>query len=220
MVAICRALKTNLLHFQTSPLFQPNKVNGKRILDFFSIINFDEIRPVLEVRSSNSLDSSFIEALQDMNIIHSVDLLKGEKPAYKSDILYTRLFGKGYHNIYQPLDSELKKVYRVASQGNFKKAVISMHSNRMYKDAARLKLYEETGDFPMVTKTTGAKSLAEVLKEDAKFPSTKKELVLNQGWKVIDLSKEERVRASYLLDKLSDMTYYDINEILKDLGGM
>jgi len=217
MAAVCSVLNAELLHFQTPPSFQPNKTNSKKIKDFFSSVDLGEIRPVLQVRSGSSPDSSFIEALRDLNIIHSVDLLKGEKPAYKSDTLYSRLFGKGYHNIYQPLDSELKEVDRVTSQGDFKKAVITMHSNRMYKDATRLLLYKETGNFPMVTKSTGINSLAEVLSEDAKFPSTKKELVLHQGWKVIDLTKEKRVRASNLLKNLPDKTYHNISEVLNAL---
>ena len=217
MVAICRALKAELLHFQMPPSFQPKKSNGKIISNFFSTINLCEIRPVLEIRSQDPMDSSFIEVLRELNIIHSVDLLKDELPAYNSDILYTRLFGKGFHNVYQPLDSELREVDRVASQDNHKKAVITMHSNRMFKDAARFLMYKETGDFPMVTTSIGVNSLVEVLKEDANFPSTKEQLIRHQGWKVIDLSKEERVRASELLGKLPDKTYYDINEIFESL---
>jgi uncharacterized protein YecE (DUF72 family) len=215
--AICRVLNAELLHFQTPPSFQPNKTNGKKINDFFSTIDLGEIRPILEIRSKDSLDSSLIKVLQELSIVHSVDLLKGEEPAYKSDILYTRLFGKGFHNIYQPLDSELREVDKVASQGNYKKAVITMHSNRMFKDAARFLIYKETGDFPMVTKSTGVESLAEVLSEDANFPSTKEQLVFHKGWKVIDWSREKRVRASELLTKLPDKTYYDINEIVEVL---
>lgn len=214
MVTICRVLGSELLHFQVPSTFIPNDSNAKKVVDFFSSADLDDVRPALEVRSKESFDSSFIRAMQDFNIIHSVDLLKGEEPAYKSDILYTRLFGKGPHNIYQPLDSELKEVDRVASKGNFKKAAITVHGNRMYKDAARLKLYKETGDFPMVTKSTGVNSLAEVLREDAKFPSTKAELVSHQGWKVIDLTKGKRVHASYLLNRLPDKAYNGINEIM------
>jgi uncharacterized protein YecE (DUF72 family) len=217
MIAICKVLNSEFLHFQTPPSFQPSKSNGKIIGDFFSTINLGEIRPIIEIRSQNPLDSNFAEVLRELNFVHSVDLLKGEEPTYRADLLYTRIFGKGFHNIYQPLDSELREVDRVASQGNHKKAVITMNSNRMFKDAARFLIYKETGDFPMVTKSTGVNSLAEVLSEDAKFPSTKKDLVDRQGWKVIDLSREERVRASHLLDKLPDKTYYSIDEIVEVL---
>lgn len=214
IVTICGVVKAEFLHFQAPPSFQPNKINAKKIKDFFSSTDFNNLRPALEIRSGDPLDPNFVSTLQGLNIIHSVDLLKGQKPVYKSDILYTRLFGKGCHNIYQPLDSELKEVYKTASKGGFKKAVITMHSNRMYKDAARLKLYKETGDFPMVTKSTGINSLAEVLREDARFPSTKGELVSHQGWKVIDLSTDKRVHASFLLNKLPEKTFNGINEIV------
>jgi hypothetical protein len=156
--------------------------------------------------------------MYDLNLIHCIDLLKGIEPAYRSDILYTRLFGKGTHNIYQPLDSELKQVAQIASKEGTKKAVITMHSNRMFKDAARFKIYKEKGEFPMVTKSTGLNSLAEVLREDAKFPSTKTELLDHQGWKLIDLTSQERVRASDLLQKLPEKTYYRISDIVQLLG--
>ena len=156
--------------------------------------------------------------IQDLNIIHCVDLLKGIKPAFQSDILYTRLFGKGHHNIYQPLDSELKKIDKAASKEGIKKAVITMHSNRMFKDAARFKIYKETGEFPMVTKSTGIHSLTEVLKEDARFPSNKTELLNHQGWKIIDLTPNKRVHASNLLQKLPEKTNNTIDNIVQTFG--
>jgi hypothetical protein len=156
--------------------------------------------------------------LQDLNIIHCVDLLKVKEPAYLNDILYTRLFGKGHHNVYQPLDSELKQIYETTSQEDVKKAVVTSHSVRMFKDAARFKIYKETGEFPMVTKSTGIDSLIEVLKEDARFPSNKNELINHLGWKVIDLTPKKRVHASDLLQKLPEKTYYDIDDIVQMLG--
>ena len=60
-----------------------------------------------------------------------------------------------------------------------------MHSNRVFKDAARFRIYKETGEFPMVTKSSGVDYLAEVLREDAKFPSSKTELVNHRGWKIM-----------------------------------
>src|SRR4030065_255060 len=59
------------------------------------------------------------------NMIHSVDLSKGEKPAYETDILYTRLFGKGTHNIYQPTDQELEEVDRKAAVSKSEKIVMN-----------------------------------------------------------------------------------------------
>ena len=58
---------------------------------------------------------------------------------------------------------------------------MSFHFVRMYKDAARLKIYREIGKFLPVANSTGLASLEEVVSEDASFPATKQELVRSQG---------------------------------------
>jgi uncharacterized protein YecE (DUF72 family) len=218
MVSICETLKAEILHFQTPFSFTYNKINGDKVTDFFKSTKIKNLRIALEIRSPTPLNPSFVKDIQDLNIIHCVDLLKGIKPAYHSDILYTRLFGKGHHNIYQPLDSELKQIENVASKEEIKKAVITMHSNRMFKDAARFKIYKETGEFPMVTKSIGIHSLAEVLKEDTRFPSNKTELLNHQGWKIIDLTPKKRVHASDLLQKLPEKSYNTLDDIVQTLA--
>jgi len=72
----------------------------------------------------------------------------------------------------------------------------------------------------MVTKSTGVDSLAEVLREDAEFPSVKEELIRHQGWKLIDLKKDTRVHASYLLETLPEETYNSISEIVQKLESL
>jgi len=218
MVNICNILKAEILHLQTPPTFQPTETNADLIRDFFSAADLKGIRLALELRGGKRpLRSYFIKMMHDHNMIHSVDLAKDEEPAYKSDILYSRLFGKGTHNIYQPTDEELRKIDKKASKGDNKTIAVSFHFVRMYKDAARLKTYKKTGKFPMVTKSTGPSSLMEILNEDAKFPSSKTELIRHQGWKLIDLTKTERVHASSLLQKLEEKTYNNINDIVQTL---
>ena len=218
MQDICQVLKSELLHFQTPPSFEYTKNNCKKVSDFFSSIKKTNLRFVLEPRTRSRLDSNFKQLLQDYDIVHCVDLLKAMKPVYSTDLVYTRLFGKGFHNIYQPNDSELKEVDMAISDENPKKAVITMHGNRMFKDAGRFLIYKKTGDFPQVTNSTGVDSLVEVLKEDAIFPSSKPNLVKHQGWKVIDLTSTKRVHASYFLERLPEKTYYGIQDILQVLG--
>ncbi|MEJ2272080.1 MAG: DUF72 domain-containing protein [Candidatus Bathyarchaeota archaeon] len=219
MVAICNILDAKFLHFQTPPQFDFNRPNVERVTNFFSSLKKTNIRFVLEIRNQNSLSSSFVNFLQDFGIIHCVDLLKGLEPAYQSDILYTRVFGKGYHNIYQPLDSELRQIDKIASKDGFGKSIIVMHSNKMFKDAARFKIFKESGKFPMVTKSIGVDSLVEVLKEDAIFPSNKIDLFNDQGWKLIDLTSTKRVHASNLIQKLPEKIYYEIDDIVHSLRG-
>jgi hypothetical protein len=155
--------------------------------------------------------------MQENNIIHCTDLSRGEMPAYESNILYSRLFGKGHNNIYQPTDEELKEIDKKASSGNFEKVILSFHFVRMYKDAARLKVYKQTGKFPTITRSTGLNSLEQVLREDTGFPANKQQLLQSQGWKLFDLTPEKRIHATDLLQKLPEKTYSSINEVIQTL---
>ncbi len=218
MITICGTLKAEILHLQTPPTFKSSKTTANLVGNFFSSTDLKNIRVALEIRGAKQpFDPTLIKTMQDHNMVHCVDLSKDEEPAYKSDILYSRLFGKGLHNVYQPADEELKKIDTKTSKGDPKIVAVSFHFVRMYKDAARYKIYKQTGKFPMVTKSTGLSSLTEVLREDAKFPSNKTELINHQGWKLIDLRKDRRVHASYLLDQLPDKTYSSINGVVETL---
>ncbi|MFX1598633.1 MAG: hypothetical protein ACFFC5_06180 [Promethearchaeota archaeon] len=88
----------------------------------------------------------------------------------------------------------------------------------MYKDAARLKVFQKTGSFPQVTKNVGIKSLEEVLGEDAEFPTTKDKLMKKQGWKVIDLTEKRRVHAKHYLERIKEGTYEKLEDIIEQLS--
>src|SRR5659263_141948 len=135
-------------------------------------------------------------------------------PAVESDILYTRLFGHGEHNLYQFDDAELLKIDTSTKE---RRQDNVFHGARMYLDAARLKVYEKSGTFPKVTKAVGLASLKTGLKEDAKFPATKSELIVKQGWKVFDLTENEHVHTRLLLERLPDGKYSNVDEVIKDL---
>jgi hypothetical protein len=87
----------------------------------------------------------------------------------------------------------------------------------MTTDAARFKHYKDTGKFLPVTACTGIDSARAVLAEDARFPSTKAELKVEQGWKIIDATPDLRIHLSEVLDKLPDKTYSNLDEVIKEL---
>jgi len=218
MIAICNTLKAEILQLQTPATFKLKETNIDLIRNFFSSADLNGIRVAIEIRSAKGpLNPDLVKTMQHYNMIHCVDLLKDEEPAYKSDVLYSRLFGRGPHNIYQPTDEELTKIDRKATEGEYKTVAMSFHFVRMYKDAARLKMYKDSGKFPTVTRSTGLGSLREVLQEDAKFPSNKQELIRHQGWKLVDLSEDRRVHASHMLQKLPEKTYNSISEVVQSL---
>jgi len=214
MISICKILEAPFLHLLTpaSYVFDDEKIS--QVKDLFSSIDLKGVRLAWEIRSQK--ETKLANIMRDFEIVHSIDLSR-ENPSSESDTIYSRVFGKGKHNIYQFTDDELKKIDRKAIDASVKMAIITWHGVKMTSDAARFKKYKETGNFLPVTAYTGVDSARAVLKEDARFPSTKAELIENQGWKVIDLTAEKRVHLSELLNKIHEKTYSDVKEVTKEL---
>ncbi len=211
---ICSELRAEILHIQTPPpSFIPDD-KLKDIRDLFTSIDLGAIKLAWELRGR--MGKGTIELMRDLEIIHCADISR-EMPAFDSDMLYTRLFGKGEHNLYQFDNAELVKIDERVKESNSGKAYLTFHGARMYSDAARLKVYEKSGTFHKVTKAIGLESLRSVLEEDAEFPATKSELIVKQGWKVFDLTEKEHVHASVLLERLRDRTFGSVKEVLGDL---
>ncbi len=221
MKRICDALNAEILHLQAPPSFEVNESSVKNLRQLLASLSFKGLRLALEIRGtskSSGLDCRLQRLMEDNNMIHSVDLSKNEEPAYDSDIVYSRLFGKGKHNIYQPTDGELVEIDQKATNTKSEKIVMSFHFVKMYKDAVRLKSYKQTGKFPSITNSSGIDSLEEVLGEDAKFPATKQQLIQNQGWKLFDLRKTERIHAAEALKELPEQIYYSLAEVVEKVG--
>jgi len=214
MIGICRILNAPFLHLLTpaSYIFDDLKINWAR--DFLSTVSLRGVRLAWEVRSSVYPD--LITVMQDLGIVHSVDFSRGE-PAVKSDIVYTRVFGKGEHNIYQFTDEELEEINQRIVRAEAKKVLVSFHGIRMNTDAKRFRRYIETKTFIPVTAFTGIDSVKAVLQEDAQFPSTKTQLIKHQGWKVVDMTLDRRAHLSELLSKIPEKTYYSIQEVTKEM---
>lgn len=208
---ICSELRAEILHIQTPPTFNPDE-ERKSILDLLSSVDFGNARLAWEIRGKVS--DGTVELMRDLGIIHCTDISR-EMPAVDSDILYTRLFGHGKHNLYQFDDSELLKIDSSAKERVQDNVYLTFHGAKMYSDAARLKVYEKSGTFPKVTKAAGLASLKIVLEEDAVFPATKSELIEKQGWKVFDLTETEHVHVRLLLENLPNGKYSNVDEVIE-----
>ena len=214
MIGVCRSLDAPFLHLLTPASYVLNDEKIKQAKDFFSTVNMKGVCLAWEVRSP--ITAKLVCLMRDFEIVHSVDLSRGE-PAYESNAIYTRLFGKGKHNIYQFTDEELTEIDQKILKAEARVVIVTFHGIRMSTDASRFKRYKETGEFAPVTDYIGVNSARAVLKEDAEFPSTKTELVKHQGWKVIDLTADRRVHLSKLLHKLPEKTYNGVEEVIKEL---
>jgi uncharacterized protein YecE (DUF72 family) len=216
MKRVCEMLKADVMHLLTPASL---RLTSNTLSSFLQSTCTGNIRIALELRgmSASKLPPDLIRTMEDNDIIHSVDLSKGEIPAYQSDILYTRLFGRGERNQYEPNDEELAEIDKVATQINSTKIKMSFHFVKMYKDAARLKIYKQTGKFPSITRARGLWSLEQVLREDAVFPATKQQLVKKQGWKLFDADENTRPKAEDALQRLPERTYYSIDDVMMTL---
>lgn len=214
MIGICRILEAPFLHLLSPGNVVFNARRLKQAIDFFASIDLRGVRLAWEIRSP--VNDRLINMMRDYNITHSVDLTK-EEPRWKSDVIYARLFGKGMHNIYQFTDKELVEIDQKILESKAKKAFVTFHGIRMSSDAMRFKKYKEIRTFIPVTAFTGIDSARAVLQEDAIFPSTKMELLKHQGWKVIDLTLHKRIHLSTLLFKIPERTYYNIEEVIREL---
>lgn len=100
---ICSELKAEILLIQTLPSFNPDE-RLKGIRDLLSSVDFGSVRLAWEIRGC--IAQGTINLMRDIGMIHCTDISK-EMPSTDSDILYTRLFGHGEHNLYQFDDVEL-----------------------------------------------------------------------------------------------------------------
>jgi uncharacterized protein YecE (DUF72 family) len=214
MIGVCRVLKAPFLHLETPARYTFDEQKVREAREFFSTVDLKGVRIAWEIRGN--LTDEIVNLMENIGIVHSVDLSK-EIPAFQSDVVYTRLFGKGKHNIYQFTDEELEEIDQKIVKFEAKIVVATFHGLRMNTDAARFKAYKEKGVFLPVTSFTGVDSARAVLSEDAQFPSTKAELIGHQGWKVIDLKVDKRVHVSELLSKLPEKTYHSVEEVIQEL---
>lgn len=219
MKRICEVLRSDLLHLQVPASLKLTQNWIGEFRSFISSINPGNLGLALEVRGvrPSKLPVDLLRFMQDHDIVHCTDVSKGEMPAYGSDVLYTRLFGKGEHNVHQPTDEELAEIDNKISNSNSQKVVMSFHFVRMYKDAARLKIYKQTGEFPKITHSTALSSFQEVLGEDTKFPATRQELMRSQGWKLFDLDEDKKAHVEEFLRQLPEKTFLSMDEVVRGL---
>lgn len=215
MKAYCDVLEAPFLVFETPASLRLDESAVKDARDFFSAIPAgDDLKLVWEYRAPLSLEVT--DLMVDFDIIRCVDL-SCHVPLLNQDIVYSRLFGKGNHNIYQFTDDELVEIENNAELTHPDKVVLAYHGLRMNSDAIRSKYHHLTGNFLPVTNTVGVESAKTVLAEDAHFPTSKAQLIADQGWKVIDLTTDSRVHLATVLERIPEKTYHNIADVAYEL---
>jgi uncharacterized protein YecE (DUF72 family) len=217
MEKTCRHLRASVLTILIPKALVGDKELVPKLNAFFSTLSLGRTRIAIEFRGGEPTENT-LRTLQDHDAAHSVDISTRD-PKIESSILYSRLFGKGKENVYEFDDNELQDIVAKASGPKFEKSILAFHGVRMYRDAARLKTFLNSGRFPSLTGQVGLESLSEVLMEDAGFPTSKSQLVREQGWKLFDKTTEERVRTRVVLAKLPEGAYRTLDDVLASLKG-
>ena len=214
---ICGILRSKVLVLET-----PRSMRLQLILEnlekLLNAVDLEAVRIALEPRCGWSSNPKTLKGFRDLGIIPVADYSREDPPYDDEEIAYSRLFGKGEHNVYQLTDEDLKEVRRRAENRRSKKVYLSFHGIAMYLDAARMEKFLKTGELPPVTRSYGIDSLAEVL-EPAKheFPTSKQELVRRHGWKLVDIDPKTRVPASVILKQLRRSRYKSLEEVIREL---
>lgn len=214
MVSYCKFLDSPFLVLETPANYVINQEKAKQARDLFSSFTLRSVNLVWEIRAP--ITEEALDLLQNFNIIECVDL-SIKTPSVESDIVYSRLFGKGRHNVYQFTDEELLTIDHEIESINPRIAALSYHGVKMNIDAARYMQYKKTGQFVPITDFTGIDSARVVLFEDTQFPISKSELIEKQGWKVIDLNLDKRGHLAELLVNIPDKMYNSVDEVAEAL---
>jgi uncharacterized protein YecE (DUF72 family) len=214
MKIYCDILESPFLVLETPASYVINHDEAKEARDLFSSFNFRGVNLVWEIRAPITEDA--LDLMRDFNMIECVDLSIGA-PSVESDIVYSRLFGKGKHNIWQFTDDELLTINHEVERIKPRIAALSYHGVKMNMDAARYMQYKKIGSFVPITDFTGVDSARAVLFEDTSFPISKSELIEHQGWKVIDLTLDKRIHLAELLTNIPDKTYGSVDEVAEAL---
>lgn len=214
MITYCVILDAPFLVLETPCSYTFADETVRSAQELLASVNFRNVRIAWENRSPLTVQAQ--RMMEDLNIVHAVDLSR-QTPLFPKDVIYTRLFGKGKHNIYQFTDEELAEIDHKVSMSKAKSVSLSYHGVRMNTDAARFVTYKKTGKFPSITGTTGAASAKIVLSEDVKFPTSRQALIADQGWKVFDATEDKRIHLWELLQKIPEKTYANLAEVTHEL---
>lgn len=149
LARIVRTLRAEALHLLTPPTLAFGSKETAHLAALLDSASLEGVTVALEPRAhaGKPLPRELKALMEDRGVVHCVDLSK-EEPQVASDLLYTRLFGKGYHTVYQFSDPELAEVHGRGATGDNRKALFTFHGIRMYADAGRFLHYARTGGFP------------------------------------------------------------------------
>jgi len=136
MTGVCDTLDSMILVLQTPSTFDPGEVSESLLGRLVDRTREASVRLAWEMRHMDAPSAPSL--LRSVGIIQVTDLSRSS-PLAGDDVLYTRLFGLGKHNMYHFAAEDLDRVEERAASSGSKKAYFAFHSVAMYADALKFK---------------------------------------------------------------------------------
>lgn len=136
MGRVCEILDASVLVLQIPAGLNLDRVSRDDLLFLMDSVRARGLRLAWETRSQ--LPSSALSLFRFQDVIHVSDLSRAS-PLLQNDILYTRLFGLGHHNLYRFTDQDFERTEEKAIASGSRKAYFAFHGVAMYADALRFK---------------------------------------------------------------------------------
>lgn len=220
LVDICKILKAEIIVLQVPYRQRPSSRFLKNLVKFLDYAQSYEVNIGVEARGPDwrNRRSRLIlkNVISKFNATHVFDA-SYEEPVFHTNIVYSRIYGKGYHTLWVLDDEEVKQIVDLAKRyAEENKVYLMGHGCRMYDDAIRIKTYIEDNYFLPIYPVKGLAAVRMAILENPKFPASKKELIKLHGWKVVD-TENKRIRMSKILEKIDDRVYRSLNDLLKEI---
>jgi uncharacterized protein YecE (DUF72 family) len=136
MGRICETLEATVLVLQTPAGLKLDRVADDDLICLLDSAKSHGLRLAWEIRSR--IPESFLSMLRSNGAVCISDLSRAS-PILRDEILYTRLFGLGHHNLYNFADEDLGRILEKASTSGSKKAYFAFHGVAMHVDALRFR---------------------------------------------------------------------------------
>jgi uncharacterized protein YecE (DUF72 family) len=133
---VCAALDSRLLVLQTPAWLDLAKLPEGILPELLDSVRSRSLRLAWEVRSA--ISPSMLSLLRLRGVVDIVDLSRSAAGP-SGDILYSRLFGLGRHNLYRFTPQDFERIEERAVSSGAKKAYFAFHGVAMYVDALRFK---------------------------------------------------------------------------------
>ncbi len=210
---ICRLIGAKVMIFEKPPSLS---LDEETSLEFCNMVSSQKGLQEIFVDPGRDFVQPDVVRIMAENGIQLVFNPLVAKKERKMDCAYAKIRGPENNRLYQPDDHELGVITDELKRHGTAFAIFT--GPKKYRNAARLKMYANTGEIIPVTTSIGMDSAIEVIDStDINFPVTKERLTHRIGGLLFDQLGDARARLDEYLSELPSEEYSDKGELIKDL---